>query len=209
MTLRDGTNTTRAAPYTWGDYQSWPDDAAWELIGGKAFAMSPSPTPRHQWVLVQLAARLTEFFEGTDCQPFPAPLDVKLSDADVVQPDLMVVCDPTQIRPTHIEGPPKLVIEILSQSSIVHDRVRKLHLYAHFGVTEYWLIQPAPGVVEVLTLTPDTGCRVHDTYAAQDTLTSPTFPGLEIPLAPIFSFPAAADHAAGIQIREASPPYGS
>ena len=29
--------------YTWDDYLGWPEGERWELIGGSAHAMSPSP----------------------------------------------------------------------------------------------------------------------------------------------------------------------
>jgi len=68
------------------------------------------------------------------CPVYPAPMDLKLSDRDVVQPDILVVCDPKQIKKTHVEGPPFLLIEILSFSTLLHDRGRKLELYARSGV---------------------------------------------------------------------------
>ena len=83
---------------------------------------------------------------------FVAPTDVKLSEEDIVQPDLIVVCDANRIKPTHIEGPPTLVIEVLSPSTQAYDRVRKLRLFAASGVQEVWLVTPHPSLVEVLTL---------------------------------------------------------
>ena len=142
----------RGRTYTWDDYQTWPDDERWEIIDGEAVMMSPSPAYRHQRVLAQLVRRLGDFFDGRPCEVLPAPMDVKLSDTDVVEPDILVVCDPGIIEPTHIAGPPTLVVEVLSPSSAVHDRLRKLHLYARFGVPEYWIVTPFPSLVEVLVL---------------------------------------------------------
>ena len=78
--------------------------------------------------------------------------DSGLSEEDIVQPDLIVVCDANRIKPTHIEGPPTLVIEVLSPSTQAYDRVRKLRLFAASGVQEVWLVTPHPSLVEVLTL---------------------------------------------------------
>jgi Uma2 family endonuclease len=43
--------------FTYGDYCQWPDDERWELIDGKAFAMS-SPSRIHQEFVVELAAQI-------------------------------------------------------------------------------------------------------------------------------------------------------
>jgi Uma2 family endonuclease len=78
---------------------------------------------------MKLSAELERFFRNSSCRPFAAPFDVKLSKEDIVQPDLMVVCDPEQIKETHIEGAPKLVIEIVSPASESFDRLAKMKLY--------------------------------------------------------------------------------
>lgn len=195
--------------YTWGDYQTWPDDERWEIIGGEAFllssrprtgkeliqaeqaalhAMSPSPIYRHQRVATNLTRELGIHFKGHRCQLIGAPMDVVFSEEDVVQPDLMVVCSAGQIKRTHIEGAPALVVEILSDASASRDRLEKLNLYARAGVKEYWIVTPHPSLVEVLWLE---GGRyvVHKVFGKDDTLTSPTFPEMRIALADVFDFP--------------------
>jgi Uma2 family endonuclease len=174
--------------FTWADYRSWPDDERWEIIDGEAFAMSPAPLTRHQHILRELSVPLGNYFKGKKCRPFWSPCDVKLAEDTVVQPDILVVCDPRQITRTHIEGPPALVVEILSPDSSVHDRIRKTRLYARFGVQEYWIVTPFPSTVEVLLLD-DKSYRLHASYAKEDELVSATFPDLKIPLADVFDFP--------------------
>ena len=120
--------------------------------GGEAFDMSPPPLSRHQLISMRLTGALLEFFKGKRCQPYAAPFGVKLSDEDVVQPDLFVICNPKQIKHTHIEGPPTLVIEILSESSLRRDRIQKWALYERFGVREYWIVTPHPALIEVYRL---------------------------------------------------------
>ncbi len=120
--------------YTWSDYQQLPDDERWEIIAGEIFDMSPAPSMRHQSIAMELGFQLKSFFNGKPCKPFAAPADGKLSDEDVVQPDLMVVCDTAQIKESHVEGAPALVIEILSPSTQNHDRKRKMELFARAGV---------------------------------------------------------------------------
>jgi Uma2 family endonuclease len=179
---------TNGRRYTWADYQCWPDDRRWEIIGGEPFAMSPSPNTRHQHICGELFAALLQYFRGKRCRPFISPMDVKLSEADIVQPDILVVCNPQQIKPTHIEGAPSLVIEILSPSSLAHDRVRKINLYAHFGVKELWIVNPFPAVLELFVLD-GTSYRRQAAYERDQTITSTVFPDLRVPLFTVFDFP--------------------
>ncbi len=196
--------TARQDRWSWDDYRSWNDDQRWELLDGEPYCMSPAPASRHQAIALDLGALLTQHFKSRACRPFIAPIDLKLTAHDIVQPDLLVVCDPSQIRETHIDGPPALVVEILSPSSGRHDRVRKLGLYARSGVTEYWLIQPYPAVVEVLRLDGDS-YRIAGVYTDRDLLLSPTFPELTLDLSEIFTLPVPAEERID-EVRESPPP---
>ena len=169
--------------------------------------MSPAPTSRHQMIVSDLFGQLYQHFQGRPCRPLVSPIDVKLSAEDVVQPDIVVICDPSTILETHVEGPPPLVIEVLSPSSNRHDRVRKLRLYARFGVQEYWLVQPHPALIEVLRLT-DGDYRIAGTYTDTERLRSPTFPELALDLTTVFTLPVPASEQID-EIRESAPPYGA
>lgn len=171
--------------YTWLEVRTFDDEQRWELIDGHPYAMS-SPLTAHQLVLVRLTATLFPVFSGKPCQLLVAPMDLKLSEQDLVQPDLLVVCDPTQLHRTHVEGPPRLIIEILSESTLRHDRVRKLNLYARGGVGEYWMITPHPALVEVLH-NDGAGFRVAAVCTERDRLRSVVFPHLSLDLGPIFA----------------------
>lgn len=202
-----GAPAAKHSGFTWDDYRGWSDGKRWELIDGEAFDMTPAPSVQHQAISRELEHRLFTYFTGRKCQAFDAPIDVKLSDDDVVQPDIVVVCNRDQIKETHIEGPPTLVIEILSPASLQHDRVRKMALYARFGVQEFWVVTPDPPLIEVFRLD-GPGYRLHAGYGQSDTLRSPRFPKLKLPLAGVFDFPVAPK-AAGEKIRETAPPYGA
>ena len=182
------TATARHLPYTWDDYRTWPDDERWEIVEGEAYAMSPAPTPRHQHVVATLLYALMTHLAGKRCRPIVSPVDVKLDDLNVVQPDIVVVCRPEQIRCTHVEGPPALVVEVLSPSTALHDRARKLRLYARHGVIEVWLVTPFPPCVEIYRLD-GASYRLGEVLSKEDTLRSPSFANLAVDLAPVFDFP--------------------
>lgn len=182
------------------DYLSLPDDTRWELLDGRPYAMSGASVA-HQELCRNLSVALVEHFRGKACQVFFAPLDVRLSDHDVVQPDLMVVCNRTQLKSNHVEGPPNLIVEIVSPSSVRHDRLRKFRLYAAAGVKEYWIFYPDPPLAEVYWLD-GPGYRAHGVYSERETLISPGFSDLSLPLEGIFPSVDTAH-----EVKEAFPPY--
>jgi len=187
--------------FTWADYRTWPDEERWEIIGGEARGMSPSPTFRHQGLVTRLGAAMERFFRGKPCQLIVSPMDVKLSEEDVVQPDLLVVCKSEQIKRTHIEGPPSLVVEVLSDSSVKHDRHMKRDLYARHGVGEYWIVTPFPGLVEVFVLK-DSLYTCWKSFGQEDALVSASFPDVTFPLETIFDFPLDEHEKELLRVKE-------
>jgi len=133
--------------YTWQDYLTWPDDERWEVIDGHAYAMTPSPTPRHQDIVGNFYVALKERLKGKTCQVFIAPLDVRFDEYNFVQPDVLVVCDPAKIK-DRVYGAPDLVIEVLSPSTGLKDKREKKALYERFGVREYILVHPEELLIE-------------------------------------------------------------
>ena len=134
------------------------DDKRYELIDGKKYLMS-SPSVIHQEILGEIYSQIREYLKGKKCKVFVAPLDVKISGEkedkkayNVVQPDIMVVCDSKKIKESNILGAPDMVIEILSNSTAGHDRILKLNLYQKYGVKEYWIVSPNENVITVFLL---------------------------------------------------------
>lgn len=167
------------------EYRSWTDDQRWEIIDGQPYAMSGASVA-HQEICGNFYSALSQHFAGGPGRVYFAPLDVRLSDYDVVQPDLLVICDRSQLQGTHVDGPPALVIEVLSPSSVRHDRNKKFRLYAAAGVKEYWILYPSPPMAEVHLLD-DQGYRTHEVYYGdRETLQSATFPDLRLNLEPLF-----------------------
>jgi len=131
--------------YTLDDWQTW--EGRWELIDGVAYDMTPSPSTTHQEISSNFHGALWNALEeakrksGGGCKVFAAPTDVFL-DSGVVIPDLLVVCDPAKISPRGIEGPPDLVVEILSPSTAGKDHSTKRWKYEAAAVPEYLIIDP-------------------------------------------------------------------
>jgi Uma2 family endonuclease len=117
--------------------------------------VTPAPGTRHQRVSSALNSILKAYVTSHGLgEVLYAPIDVILADTTVVQPDL-VYREPTRahlVSDRGIEGPPTLVIEILSLSTTTIDRSRKRQLYADLGIPYYWLVDPESRAVEALGL---------------------------------------------------------
>ena len=111
--------------FTVADYRAWPEGERWELIEGVPYDMSPAPSIKHQNVVMNIAAWLSIALKGKICKPFVAPVDVILSEQDVVQPDVLVVCNPEKIGEKAIHGAPDLIFEVLSPGTALKDMREK------------------------------------------------------------------------------------
>ncbi|HSE94370.1 MAG TPA: Uma2 family endonuclease [Methylomirabilota bacterium] len=128
------------------DYAALPADGRhYELHDGE-LSVTPAPSPRHQEVSGNLWDLLHHYLlRGSGSgKVFYAPIDCILSETTIVQPDLVYVGPGArgQITPRGIEGPPTLVVEILSPSTLQIDRGVKLQLYARYGIPHYWIVDP-------------------------------------------------------------------
>jgi Uma2 family endonuclease len=140
---------------SYADLESWPDDGRrYELYDGEVYVV-PSPIPLHQMVSARLYLALEEYTRAHGGIVLYAPLDIVLTEYDVVQPDLLLFTRERQ----HLVDPravtrhaPDLAIEILSPSTAGNDRGRKLQLLARHGVREYWLVDPEAVALEVYQL---------------------------------------------------------
>lgn len=143
--------------YRYADYLGWPEDVRYELIDGVAWLMAPAPTRRHQELVGELFFQVRQALEGRSCRAYVAPFDVRLPrgdevDADidtVVQPDVLVVCDPAKLDERGLRGAPDWVIEVLSPATAGHDQTRKLAAYERAGVPEVWLVHPSDRVLTI------------------------------------------------------------
>lgn len=119
----------------------------------------------------------------------PAPVDVVLSEHDVVEPDLVFISRERRDRITeaNIQGAPDLVVEVL-ESTRRRDEITKRHLYERHGVREYWLVDPELETVKVWRAG-ERGFerRAELSLERGDSLTTPVIPGLELPLSRLFS----------------------
>ncbi len=145
---------------TYADYLQCPDDARYELIDGEAFLMAPAPLVEHQEVAGEVYRQLANQLDGQPCRAYIAPVDVRLPRGDeadaaidtVVQPDVLVVCNPAKVDRRGVRGAPDWLLEVLSPSTAAHDQIAKRRTYERAGVREYWLLHPGDRTLTVYVL---------------------------------------------------------
>lgn len=146
---------TARAVWTYADYAAMPDDGRrYELWDGRLSAI-PGPSLSHQGILRDLLIAINQHVQRSGLGVvFPAPVDCILADTTVLQPDLVFVANDRRgiLTDRAVEGPPTLVVEILSPSTRRADRTVKAGLYARYGVPWYWLVDPGARTIEALAL---------------------------------------------------------
>ena len=180
---------------TYDDFLLFPDDGRrHEIIDGEHY-VTPSPNLRHQRLVGRLFLSIGNYLAAHPGagQLFLAPLDVVLSYHDVVEPDLLFVAGDQSAIMTeeNIQGPPALVIEVISKSTRKKDAQTKRRLFERTGVREYWLVDPELDLVQVLRASPDGKLvRVEELTAEDDAiLTTPLLAGWQLTMRALFAEP--------------------
>ncbi len=148
---------TQTKVWTYEDYLKLEDDKRYEIIEGELIE-TPAPSVTHQRLVKRLLKLLDEFVEKKSLgEVFVSPIDVILSDTNVVQPDLVFVSKERSdiVQNRGIFGAPDLVVEVISPSTLKKDTEDKKRIYARFGVKELWLIFPGEKAIEVFSLKGD------------------------------------------------------
>lgn len=137
--------------HTYGDYLTWSAEHGDELIDGIAYVKEPpAPSRIHQEFVGELCRQVANALQGKPCRVYVAPFDVRLpkdgepdNEVDtVVQPDLLIVCNPHKLDERGMRGAPDWIAEVLSPSTATYDQTTKLTAYERAGVPEVWLIHP-------------------------------------------------------------------
>ncbi len=177
---------------TYDDFVQFPDDGKrHEIIDGEHH-VTPSPNLRHQQLVGRLFFEIATYLKAHPRagEVFLSPLDVVLSHRDVVEPDLLFVAGDQAAIMTekNIQGPPALVVEVLSRSTRKRDAQTKRRLFERTGVREYWLVDPELDAVQIFRLLPEGKLARVAELSADDghSLTTPLLPGCTIELRALF-----------------------
>ncbi|HHX26744.1 MAG TPA: helix-turn-helix domain-containing protein [Firmicutes bacterium] len=179
--------------YTYEDYLRLPDEEGYhyEILNGM-LVKEPAPYVHHQRVSRRLHRLLEDYFTPKDPagEVFNAPIDVTLSDTNVIQPDLVYIPGENSeiVEEARINGIPYLVVEILSKWTRSKDRLRKRSIYERMGIPHYWIVDPYDETIEAYALR-------NDLYVLRSSgldvgeFTHPDFPGFSVDLAALWRRP--------------------
>ena len=178
--------------WTYDEFARLPNDGnRYEVIGGELY-VTPSPTRLHQRVVTNIGYELEGFVRAHDLgEVYVGPFDVLFEEGDYMAPDVVFVRRDRQeiLGERGVEGPPDLVVEVLSPKTAGIDRKVKRERYAHFGVAEYWIVDPLARRIEIHRVTDDPSHRtetVTDSYRWQPI---PGGPVLTLNVAALTGFP--------------------
>ncbi len=171
---------------TLADFDALPEGPPnYEFDGGRLIAM-PRPHPRHQRIIMRLAAALDQHVTAQNLGSVWPEIDVQLSRRRVYVPDLVFLSQSHLDRYSsdrgRIIGAPDLVVEIVSPASASRDRVAKFNAYREAGVPWYWLIDSQSLAVEEYRLMPE-GYLAVARVAAGEIFRPQLFPELGVNLA--------------------------
>ncbi len=182
--------------YTYEDYLQLPDEECYhyEILDGM-LVREPAPYVHHQRVSRRLLIILNNYFAERDPagEVFAAPVDVTLSDTNVLQPDVIYVpgaCSEI-MEEARIDGAPHLAVEILSKWTRSKDRVRKRNIYERMQVPHYRVVDPEDDTIEAYALR-DGAYVLRSSGLSEGEFAHPDFAGLAFDLATLWRRPGTA-----------------
>lgn len=144
----------RVLPYhTYDEYCQW--EGRWELIEGIPFAMSPTPSPRHQWISSNIKYEIKDAVKKSGCSNCKVYdfIDIKAADDTILQPDAVVVCK--EIEKPFLDFPASSVVEVLSPSTAMKDRNNKFYIYQTQKIPYYIIVDTDKNEIEIYQLSSD------------------------------------------------------
>jgi Uma2 family endonuclease len=156
------------------EFVAWADeDTRAEWVDGEVIVMSPASFD-HIWIADFLTATMRIFVEEHDLGGVFSEGTTRFSVGERVcrrVPDVLFVAQDRLhlLRKTHLEGPPDLIVEVVSDDSFTRDWREKYLEYEQAGVREYWVVDPLARRVEAYALgedrnyarIPESGQTIH------------------------------------------------
>jgi len=170
-----------------------PDDGKrHELIDGVHY-VTPSPRIPHQVLVGRIFVAIANFLAVHQHlgRVFLSPVDVVMSEHDLVVPDLLFVTRDQQsiLTDANVQGVPALVVEVLSPSTRRRDEGIKRKLFDQKGVREYWVVDPKAMRVSTCRRAEDGSFPIVTTLEASidDQLSSPLLPAFSLSMRELFA----------------------
>jgi len=138
-----------------------------EYFQGEVFAMV-GVRREHATVALNIGAALREHLRKTPCLPFVSDMKLRVATVDAFfYPDVMVTCDARDRHADLFVEHPKLIVEVLSESTAAYDRGTKFASYRQITeLQEFVLIDIPARRVEVFRRQAGNEWLLHD-YAGE------------------------------------------
>jgi Uma2 family endonuclease len=160
---------------------AFPPGARIELVDGILYEMSPQDSPHATgFRLAQVA--LGNAFPLSAGYEIRGQLPLALGEDSEPEPDIAVVPGSIRDYSHHHPATALLVVEV-ADSSLLHDRKRKIPLYARSGIPESWLLNLPRRTLEVYRNPTDGVYRRRIVLRAGDSVSPVTRPGVSIAVA--------------------------
>lgn len=176
--------------YSYSDYKSYGMNERIEIIDGHIHDMAPTPARIHQKLIVELSTLINNHLKAnnSECELYVAPFDVLFTNdntdsencINIVQPDISIICDKNKLNDKGCIGAPDLIIEIVSPFNPSNDYIRKLNLYSHYKVREYFIINPANRTILEYRLDENMQYTAPESYTFDNTIKVGIFNNLAI-----------------------------
>jgi Uma2 family endonuclease len=126
-----------------------------EFVRGEVFAMTGG-VDRNNTVAINLLVALRQHLRGTPCRAYISDMQLEVEKADAVYyPDVMVSCHPADLTAERVLHHPRVIVEVLSDSTVAYDRGQKFAAYRMLdSLQEYVLVDPERRNLEIFRRLP-------------------------------------------------------
>lgn len=105
----------------------------------------------HSMVIYNFVIKIGNQIKDSLCRVFGDSVQYQWRENDdkVVVPDVSIICNTKDRKNISFTGIPRMVMEVLSDSTESYDRNEKMEIYKKVGVSEYWIADWRKKQVEI------------------------------------------------------------
>jgi Uma2 family endonuclease len=170
----------------WRELERNSHDAKHEYIDGQVHLMAGG-NANHARISSNTLRLLEDALGESPCNVYNSDLSVRLSPTRYTYPDISVTCDERDQGEIDMVQSPRLIVEVLSESTEAYNRGKKFALYRQCStIQEYVLICTDHQAVEVFRRTAEGWMAYHAlVYGPSDTIELASI-GVQFPLSALY-----------------------